>query len=71
MTKHLPLDGESQKSVVLADFSQIAVARDLAPSVTILKERFADYDEQAIRVVTRYDAAPLNSEAIVVIRNAA
>ena len=49
----------------LADFSQVAVARDLAPSVTVLRERYADYDEQALRVVARYDAAPLNPEAVV------
>lgn len=49
----------------LVDFSQIVVARDLAPSVTILKERFADYDEQAIRVVSRYDVGALNAEAVV------
>ncbi|KRF19399.1 capsid protein [Nocardioides sp. Soil797] len=69
VTKRLPLDVESQKSIVLADFSQIAVARDLAPSVTVLKERYADYDEVGIRVVTRYDAAPLNPESIVKIVN--
>ena len=51
----------------LVDFSQVVVARDLAPSVTILKERFADYDEQAIRVVARYDVGTLNSEAVVVL----
>lgn len=49
----------------LVDFSQVVVARDLAPSVTILKERYADYDEQAIRVVARYDVGALNSEAVV------
>lgn len=49
----------------LVDFSQIAVARDMAPSVRILTERYADFDQQAIRVVARYDAAPLNPEAIV------
>lgn len=49
----------------LVDFSQIAVARDLAPSVKILTERFADLDQQAIRVVARYDAAPLNPKAVV------
>lgn len=49
----------------LVDFSQVAVARDLAPSVTVLKERYADYDEQALRVVSRFDAAPLNPEAII------
>lgn len=49
----------------LVDFSQIAVARDLAPSVKVLTERYADYDQQAIRVVARYDAAPMNADAIV------
>ena len=53
----------------LVDFSQIAVARDLAPSVKVLTERYADYDQQALRVVARYDAAPLNPEAIVKIVN--
>ena len=51
----------------LVDMSQVAVARDLAPSVKLLTERYADYDQQAIRVVARYDAAPLNPKAIVVL----
>lgn len=49
----------------IADMSQIAVARDLAPTVKILTERYADYDQQAIRVVARYDAGPLNPAGIV------
>ena len=49
----------------LADFSQIAVARDVAPSVKLLTETYADYDQQALRVVSRYDAAPLQPDAIV------
>jgi HK97 family phage major capsid protein len=49
----------------LVDFGQIAVARDLAPSVKILDQTFGDYDQMAIRVVARYDAAPLNPEAVV------
>jgi len=52
-------------SAALVDFAQIAVARDLAPSVTVLTERYADYDQQAIRVVARYDAKPMNPEAVV------
>lgn len=60
VTSHLPAG-----NVVLADFSQIAVARDVAPSVKILDQTFGDYDQQAIRVVTRLDAAPLNAEAVV------
>ena len=31
----------------------------------ILDQTFGDYDQQAIRVTARYDAAPLNPEAIV------
>ncbi|MEJ7634316.1 phage major capsid protein [Aeromicrobium sp.] len=49
----------------LVDFSQVAVARDLAPSVTVLRERYADYDEQALRVVARYDVKPVNPQAVV------
>lgn len=49
----------------LVDFSQIAVARDLAPSIKFLDELFAGTDELGIRVVCRYDAAPLNPEAVV------
>jgi HK97 family phage major capsid protein len=57
--------GSNLSTIVLADFSQIAVARDLAPSVVFLRERYADYDQQAIRVVAHYDAAPLNAEAVI------
>lgn len=49
----------------LVDFSQVAVARDLAPSVKVLTERYADFDQQAIRVVARYDAAPMNADAVI------
>lgn len=52
-------------NAALVDMGQVAVARDLAPTVKILTERYADYDQQAIRVVARYDAAPLNPEAVV------
>lgn len=45
--------------------SAIAVARDLAPSVKILTERYADYDQQAIRVVARYDAGAIQPDGIV------
>ncbi|MGO2166667.1 phage major capsid protein [Corynebacterium casei] len=52
-------------NLALADMSQVAVARDLAPSVKLLTERYADYDQQALRVVARYDAKPLNAEAVI------
>lgn len=49
----------------LVDMAQIAVARDVAPSVKLLDQTFADYDQMALRVVTRLDAGALNPEAIV------
>lgn len=51
----------------LVDFSQIVVARDVAPSVRVLDQTFGDFDQQALRVVYRLDAAPANPEAIVVL----
>lgn len=52
-------------SAALVDMSQVAVARDLDANVKVLTERYADYDQQAIRVVSRFDAAPINPEAVV------
>lgn len=68
ITDRIPFTGTGASRATqgaLVDFSQIAVARDLAPSVKILDQTFGDYDQQAIRVVARYDAAPLNPKAIV------
>jgi Phage capsid family len=52
---------------VLADMSQVAVARDVARSVTILTERYAEFDEIGIRVVTRYDLGLLQPAAVIVL----
>lgn len=49
----------------LVDMAHVVVARDVAPSVKILDQTFAQYDQQAIRVVTRLDAAPSAPEAVV------
>lgn len=57
--------GTPTARAALVDFSKVAVARDLAPSVKVLDQRYADYDQQALRVVCRYDAKPLNPEAVV------
>jgi hypothetical protein len=35
--------------------------------VTLLSERYAEYDEQAIRVVTRYDLGLLHPEGVIVL----
>lgn len=52
-------------NAALVDFSQVAVARDLAPTVKILDQTFGDYDQMALRVVCRYDAKPLNAKAVI------
>ena len=54
-------------TAVLADFNQVAVARDVAPSVTVLTERYAEFDEIGLRVVTRYDVGLLHPEAVAVL----
>lgn len=71
VTNRIPVDTVPTPDTTvafLADFSTIAVARDLAPSVKILDQTFGDFDQMAIRVTARYDAAPMLPEAIVVLR---
>lgn len=60
ISNHIPVG-----NAALVDMQQVAVARDLNPSVTILRERYADYDQQAIRVVTRMDAGLQDTRAMV------
>lgn len=57
--------GTPTARAALVDFSKIAVARDLAPSVKVLDQTYGDFDQMALRVVCRYDAKPLNPEAVV------
>lgn len=59
--------GTNESVVALWDPSQVAVARDLNPTVKVLDQTFGDFDQMALRVVARYDAAPLNAEAVVTI----
>lgn len=49
----------------LVDMAHIVVARDVAPSVKVLDQTYGNYDQQAIRVVTRLDAGPTAPEAVV------
>ena len=52
---------------VLADMNMVAVARDMAPSITVDSSRYFDTDEVALRVVTRYDLALLQPKAVTVL----
>lgn len=57
----------TQGQAVLADMTQVAIARDIAPSVTVLTERYAEYDQVGLRVVTRYDLGLLHPEGVIVL----
>lgn len=50
---------------ILADTSQIAVVRDIDPQVTILNERWAEFDQVGIRVATRYDMGLIHPEGVI------
>lgn len=68
ITNRIPANGgagANESKIALADMSQVAVARDLAPTVKVLDQTFGDSDQMALRVVARYDAKPLNAEAVV------
>ncbi|AKK02336.1 phage major capsid protein [Corynebacterium epidermidicanis] len=54
----------------LLDMKQVAVVRDVDPAITILNERYAEYDEVGIRVVTRYDLGLLNPKGVVILEAA-
>ena len=52
---------------ILANMAEIAVARDTNPTVKLLDQRYAEYDEQAIRVTARYDLGLLRPEGVIVL----
>ncbi|OCH82294.1 phage major capsid protein [Gordonia sp. UCD-TK1] len=52
---------------ILVDMNQVAVARDVAPSITVLTERYAEFDMVGLRIVTRYDLGLLHPEGVVVL----
>lgn len=55
--------------IVVADMDQVVVARDRT-EVRILDQTYGSSDQTAVRVISRYDVAPLNAEGIVVITGA-
>jgi HK97 family phage major capsid protein len=59
--------GTNQSSVILADTTQVAVGRDQDVAVTLLPERYADYDQVGIRVTARFDVGLLNAAGVVVL----
>ena len=56
-----------QFDVIVADTTNIAVARDVNPSITVLTERYAEFDEIGLRITCRYDLGLLHPEAVCVL----
>ncbi|RBP64140.1 HK97 family phage major capsid protein [Brevibacterium sanguinis] len=55
---------------VLANMAEVAVARDTNPTVKLLDQRYAEFDEQAIRVTARFDLGLLHPEGVIVLTDA-
>lgn len=54
----------------LVNMNEVAVVRDLDPSITILTEKYADTDETGIRVVSRYDLGLIRPEGVIILEEA-
>lgn len=60
-------DNVGEDAAALVDFSKVVVARDVDSQVKIIDQRWAEYDSVGIRVVTRYDVALLQPEAVTLL----
>lgn len=54
-------------TAVLANMNDVAVVRDVNPSITVLSERYAEFDQVGLRVVCRYDLGILRPESVVIL----
>ena len=59
--------GTNESRIILADMAQVAVGRDLDPTVKLLEERYGDFDQLALRVTARFDIGLLNAAGVVVL----
>jgi HK97 family phage major capsid protein len=60
----------SKARVALVDFSKVVVARDVNAEVKILDQTWGDYDSIGIRVVSRWDTALLQPQAVTLLTQA-
>ena len=68
VSSHVPVDqgeGEDESTAILADMSQVLIARRKDVEIILDSSRFFEYDQTAIRVVSRVDMAVGNPEAVV------
>lgn len=66
ITDNIP-DAAELARVALVDFSKVVVARDVNAEVKILDQTWGDYDSIGIRVVSRWDTALLQPEAVTLL----
>lgn len=52
-------------TILLVDMSEVAVGRDLAPSVKLLDQTYGNFDQMALRVTARYDIGLLHADGVV------
>lgn len=57
-----------QGTLIMADWSDVAVVRDINPTVKLDSSRYLEYDQTAIRVTSRYDLGILRSESVLVLK---
>lgn len=55
----------------LLNMSDVVIVRDTNPTVKLLTERYADYDQVGIRVTARYDLGLLRPSAVIILDSAA
>lgn len=60
----------TKNRVALVDMSKVVVARDVDAEVKILDQTWGDYDSIGIRVVSRWDTALLQDEAVTLLTEA-
>ena len=54
-------------TAALLNMKDVVVVRDLAPRINLLTERYAEYDQVGIRVVTRYDLGLLRPSNVYIL----
>lgn len=56
---------------LLANTKEIAVVRDQNPTMTILNERYAEYDMVGVRITCRFDVGLLRPEGVILLESGA
>lgn len=55
---------------IMGNMADLVIVRDIDPTISILTERYADYDQTGIRVVARYDQGVLRDDSFLILDTA-